>query len=317
MDAPSKPFPVPMKPEIRPLPFDAARLRGLSERLMQSHHQNNYSGAVKRLHAIRGQLAALDWGAAPVFAVNGLKREELIAANSMFLHELYFASLGGDGELKLAGKPAGFAVGLNRDFGSVERWRAQFMALAGALGGGSGWALLSWSDREHRLINHWASDHTQMLAGATPILALDMYEHAYHMDFGADAKAYVAAFMDNIDWEAVALRYAAAVEASTASWAMGPDELLQSGTATRIDVRRKGAFEAGKDIITGAQWRDPERVEDWARELSAKEVVVYCVHGHEVSQSTAARLRDAGIAARYLTGGIEAWRSAGRPTQPK
>ncbi len=99
--------------------------------------------------------------------------------------------------------------------------------------------------------------------------------------------------------------------------AIGPEELLQSGAATRIDVRHKGAFEAGKDIIDGAQWRDPERVEDWAREFAGKEVVVYCVYGHEVGQSTAARLRDAGIAARYLTGGIAAWRSAGRPTQPK
>ena len=306
-----------MKPEIRPLPFDAARLRGLSERLLQSHHQNNYAGAVKRLHAIREQLAALDWTVAPGFAINGLKREELIAANSMLLHELYFASLGGDGVLKQSGKPAGLAVGLNRDFGSVERWRAEFTALATALGGGSGWALLSWSAREQCLVNHWAADHTHRLAGATPILALDMYEHAYHMDLGANAKAYVAAFMDNIDWDAVALRYATAVEASTAPFAANPDEVQRAGAVMRIDVRRKGAFDAGKDMIASAVWRDPEQVDDWARELSGKEVVVYCVYGHEVSQSTAARLRDAGVAARYLVGGIEAWKADGRPTQLK
>ncbi len=110
-------------PAIIPLPFDAAKLRGLSERLLQSHHQNNYSGAVKRLHAIRAELAGLDWTSAPGFRVNGLKREELIAANSMGLHELYFASLGGDGKLKAAGKPAGFGVGLKRDFGSFELLR--------------------------------------------------------------------------------------------------------------------------------------------------------------------------------------------------
>ncbi len=103
-----------MNPAILPLPFDAARLRGLSERLMQSHHQNNYGGAVKRLLAIRGQLGTLDWAAAPVFAINGLKREELIAANSMFLHELYFASLGGDGALK----PARYLTG------GIEAWRS-------------------------------------------------------------------------------------------------------------------------------------------------------------------------------------------------
>ena len=304
-------------PSIRPLPFAPSSLRGLSERLIQSHHSNNYAGAVKRLHAIRAQLTALDWSVAPGYQINGLKREELVAANSMILHELYFANLGGDGVLKAAGKPAGFAVGLKRDFASIERWRTEFMALAAAMGGGSGWALLSWSARENRLVNHWAADHTHLMAGATPILALDMYEHAYHLDFGADAKAYVAAFMDNIDWDGASLRYAAAVEASTASLAANPDEVQTSDAVKRIDVRRKGAYDAGPDMIEGALWRDPERVDDWARELAGAEVVVYCVYGHEVGQSTAARLRDAGVNARYLVGGIEDWRAAGRPVQPK
>lgn len=306
-----------MNPSILPLPFDPAKLRGLSERLLQSHHQNNYGGAVKRLQAIRTELATLDWAASPVFRVNGLKREELIAANSMVLHELYFASLGGDGLLKAAGKPAGFGVGLKRDFVSMERWRAEFAALAAALGGGSGWALLSWSARENRLLNHWAADHAHLQAGATPILALDMYEHSYHMDFGANAKAYVAAFMENVDWDAVALRYAAAVEASTASLAVSADDMKSAAPVMRVDVRRKGAFEAAPDMIEGAVWRDPERVDAWAGELAGSEVVVYCVYGHEVGQSTAARLRDAGVSARFLSGGIEDWKAAGRPVQPK
>jgi Fe-Mn family superoxide dismutase len=305
-----------VNPAIVPLPFDPAKLRGLSERLLQSHHQNNYGGAVKRLHAIRAELAALDWATAPVYRVNGLKREELVAANSMNLHELYFASLGGDGKLKPAGKPAGFGVGLKRDFGSFERWSAEFTGLATALSGGSGWALLSWSARENRLLNHWAADHTQLLAGATPILALDMYEHSYHLDFGANARAYVAAFMENIDWDGVALRYAAAVEASTAALAVGAAEVANA-RSKRIDVRRKGAYEAAPEVIEGAVWRDPETVDDWAGELAGSEVVVYCVFGHEVGQSTAARLRDAGVAARYLSGGIEDWKKAGRPVQPK
>ena len=303
-------------PAILPLPFDPAKLNGLSERLLQSHHQNNYSGAVKRLHAIRAELGGLDWPSASVFRINGLKREELIAANSMGLHELYFAGLGGDGKLKAAGKPAGFGVGLKRDFGSFERWREEFTGLATALGGGSGWALFSWSARENRLLNHWAADHTHLLAGATPILALDMYEHSYHLDFGANAKAYVAAFMENIDWDGVALRYAAAVEGSTSALAIGAAE-IQGANRKRIDVRRKGAYEAAPEVIEGAVWRDPEKVDEWAGELAGSEVVVYCVYGHEVGQSTAARLRDAGISARYLSGGIEDWKKAGRPLQPK
>ncbi len=84
-----------MSVEIRALPIDPTSLRGLSERLIVSHHENNYSGAVKRLNAIRGKLAELDYSNETGFLINGLKREELVAYNSMILHELYFAVLGG------------------------------------------------------------------------------------------------------------------------------------------------------------------------------------------------------------------------------
>ena len=132
---------------------------------------------------------------APVFVVNGLKREELIAANSMIIHELYFDSLAGEGD------PTGaLAEAINRDFGSLARWKAEFSATGKALGGGSGWVLLSYSPRDKRLINTWAADHTMTLANGRPILALDMYEHAYHMDYGARAAAYVDSFMQGIRW---------------------------------------------------------------------------------------------------------------------
>lgn len=189
--------------EPQPLPFKPSALRGLSEQLIVSHHQNNYGGAVKRLNAIAAKLAELDYTSAPVFVVNGLKREELIAANSMILHECYFAGLGGDGKL-LRGA---LYEKLGQDFGSVDRWRAEFTAMGKALGGGSGWVLLVWSPRGKRLVNQWAADHTHALAGATPILALDMYEHSYHIDYGAKAAAYVDAFMENINWHGAAQSY--------------------------------------------------------------------------------------------------------------
>jgi len=180
---------------MKKLAFDPAKVPGLSEKLLTSHYENNYGGAVRRLNAITAQLAALDVAAAPVFVVNGLKREELIAANSMIIHELYFDSLAGGGE------PSGaLAEALTRDFGSLARWKAEFAATGKALGGGSGWVLLSWSPRDKRLINTWAADHTMTLAGGRPILALDMYEHAYQMDYGARAAAYVDTFMQNIRW---------------------------------------------------------------------------------------------------------------------
>ncbi|HEV8261417.1 MAG TPA: Fe-Mn family superoxide dismutase [Burkholderiales bacterium] len=189
--------------QMKTLSCDPAKLRGLSEKLIVSHYENNYGGAVKRLNSITAQLAELSFRDAPVFVINGLKREELIAANSMILHELYFDGLGGPETMDAAVTEA-----LARDFGSAERWREQFVAMGKALGGGSGWVLLTWSARDRRFINQWASDHAHTLAGATPVLALDMYEHSYHLDFGARAAAYVDAFMDNIAWERVARRIA-------------------------------------------------------------------------------------------------------------
>jgi hypothetical protein len=86
-----------MDARLQDLPFDPAALHGLSPGLIASHHQNNYGGAVKRLNAICAQLASTAFASAPGFQLNGFKREELIATNSMLLHELYFGSLAGDG----------------------------------------------------------------------------------------------------------------------------------------------------------------------------------------------------------------------------
>ena len=180
---------------VKPLPFDPKSIKGLSEKIIVSHHDNNYAGAVKRLNAIGAQLAETDFAKAPVFTVNGLKREELIAMNSMILHELYFDGLGA------SSAPSGnLADAITRDFGSMERWRAEFSALGRAEGGGSGWVLLTWSPRDRRLVNQWAADHTNSVAGGQPILALDMYEHSYHMDYGSSAGGYVDAFMAAINW---------------------------------------------------------------------------------------------------------------------
>lgn len=192
-----------MSLEIRALPIDPTSISGLSERLIVSHHENNYSGAVKRLNAIRGKLAELDYSNETGFLINGLKREELVAYNSMVLHELYFAVLGGDGQLP----PGNLRDAIERDFGSLARWQTEFSAMGKALAGGSGWVLLVWSSRDGRLSNQWGADHCHVMAGGTPILALDMYEHAYHIDYGAKAAAYVDAFMKNILWDEVANRY--------------------------------------------------------------------------------------------------------------
>lgn len=193
-EAPSLPGAAALLP-ARPLPFAPSSLGWLSERLIVSHHDNNYGGAVKRLGQIRNEFAGLDPATAPGYRLNGLKREELMAWNSMILHELYFAGLGVP-----AAPGRQLAQAIERDFGSHARWTAEFGAMGKALGGGSGWVLLTWSARDRRLVNQWAADHTMALAGSTPLLALDMYEHAYALDFGAKAADYVEAFMRSIAW---------------------------------------------------------------------------------------------------------------------
>ena len=180
---------------MKPLGCDPQHVKGMSERLIVSHYENNYGGAVKRLNLIAEQLAGVDFNIAPNYLINGLKREELIATNSMILHELFFDGLGEQSE---PGRD--LSTALTRVFGSVERWSSEFIAMGKALGGGSGWVMLSWSRRDKRLVNQWAADHCHTLAGGQPILALDMYEHSYHIDYGAKAATYVDTFMTAIRW---------------------------------------------------------------------------------------------------------------------
>jgi Fe-Mn family superoxide dismutase len=176
----------------KPLPFDPKGLAGLSERLLVSHHENNYAGAVKRLNAIEAQIAALPRDAAP-FQMGSLKREALIAANSMRLHELYFANLGGKG---IVGGT--FAALAEAQFGSLAAWEHDFRLTGLSLAGGSGWVIAAYDAEHGALHNVWAWDHMHGFVGGMPVLVMDMYEHSYHMDYGADAKGYVDAFFANL-----------------------------------------------------------------------------------------------------------------------
>src|SRR5689334_20071361 len=300
-------------------------LNGLSLKLIESHYENNYGGAMRRLNAIAEQLETLDLATTPAYVLNGLKREELVALNSTLLHELYFASLGGDGIATKA-----MSEILARDFGSLERWRAEFRAMGYALGGGSGWVVLTYVPRDGRLINQYAAEHTQAIPSGVPILALDMYEHAYHMDFGANAKAWAECFCRNIDWKLVEGRYEDAIKVSPPRPlvqeefrdvpGIGVEEMkamMESGQPVQvIDVRPKHSVSRSKDIAEGVVWRDPERIQDWIGELSKSEpVVVYCVYGFHVGCRTAMALREAGFDAKYMTGGHSGWKAIGGPVK--
>ncbi len=189
-------------------------------------------------------------------------------------------------------------LALDASFGSVERWRDEFVAL-GRANGGAGGVLLVFEPRAGRLVNRRVADPAQAPAGDVPLLALDLHAHAD-----------VEAFMANIDWAGVYARYQAAVHDASEPFGAAHDEI---GNALLLDVRRAGVFEQAQAMLPQARWHDPGQVDAWAKALPAgREVVVYCVYGHEVGRATALRLRAAGLIARYLRGGIDGWQTAGR-----
>lgn len=185
--------------EVAPLTFEPSKLAGLSEKLIRSHHENNYTGAVKKLNGVEKVLA--EDNPPEGFTLGALKGKELAFTNSVVLHELYFQNLGGDG--KLAGE---IKKSVERDFGSTRRFEAEFRAVGAALGGGSGWAVLVFNFQFGHLRVHSSGGHPNAMCFGAPLLVLDMYEHAYHMDYGADAGGYIEAFFKNIDWGVVSTR---------------------------------------------------------------------------------------------------------------
>jgi Fe-Mn family superoxide dismutase len=315
-----------MQYNIAPLFCRPWTLNGISPRLIESHYEHIYGEAINRLNGITKELDALDASTASAEAINRLKRDQFTELNSTLLHELYFASLGGDGRTL----PEIVAGAITSDFGSVDRWRHEFVALATALSGSSGWVLLTYVPRDGRLINQTASDHGQNVAGGIPILAIDMYEHAYQLEFGANANAYIAAFMRNIDWTAVQARYQDASEVKPPKRleqkqfgdlpSITVEEIkgmLDSGTKMQIiDTRPRHYSTRAQDMMEGAVWRDPERLDDWIGELSKTEpVVTFCVYGFHIGCETAVTLRKAGFDARYMSGGHFAWKAINGPVK--
>jgi superoxide dismutase, Fe-Mn family len=315
-----------MKYRIAPLFCRPWTLNGMSPRLIESHYEHNYGAALNRLNSVTSELEALDVGTTSAQVISRLSQEQTTLLNSTLLHELYFASLGGDGR----SLPDTMASALGRDFGSVARWRQEFIALAEALTGDSGWILLTCVPRDGRLINHSASDHAESIAGGIPILALDMYEHAYHIEFGANTTAYIAAFMRNIHWEEVEARYRDAMTVARPRSLDQPEfkdvpsitpeevqEMLSSGQRVQIiDTRPRHYSARAQDIVEGAVWRDPERIEEWMTSLSKDEpVVTFCVYGFHIGCQSAAALRKAGFDARYMAGGHYAWKAIKGPVK--
>jgi superoxide dismutase, Fe-Mn family len=198
------------KSSVVPLPFKASSLEGLSERLITSHHENNYSGAVKNLNRVEQELAAIS-SDTPPFVVAALRERELTFRNSKTLHEAYFANLGGDGRRSGAVETA-----LSQAYGAASRWEEHFRMTGMGLGGGSGWVILAYELDSAALRTFWSGNHTQAPASAVPLLVMDMYEHSYQIDYGAQHARYIDAFFANVRWDEVNRRLENAQRAAAA-----------------------------------------------------------------------------------------------------
>ncbi len=189
--------------EPKSLPFDPGRLDGLSEKLIRSHYDNNYLGSLKTLDMISQRLAtAMKDPEMPPIVYGGLKREELHRVGSVILHEHYFGNLGGDGKAN-----GDILKAIKKAYGSYDSWEQEFRRTAMSLAGGSGWCVLTYNLYTHELCNQWAWDHMHGAISGLPLLALDMYEHAFHMDYGSAAAKYVDAFLRNVNWDEVDKRF--------------------------------------------------------------------------------------------------------------
>jgi Fe-Mn family superoxide dismutase len=182
----------------RPLRPEALQLDGISRASIEAHYKL-YEGYVGKRNEILGKLDGVDLSAAnQVYSdFRALKVDLTFAIGGIKNHELYFAHLGGGG-----GEPDGaFGSLVQRDFGSVEAWRADLKATGIA---GRGWAWTAYDWDEGRLFNYIGdAQNTFPVWNATPLVALDVYEHAYFLDYQTDRASYIEAFFGNLDWDVV------------------------------------------------------------------------------------------------------------------
>lgn len=181
---------------VKPLPF--SDLTGISKKTMEIHHDKLYAGYVNKRNEIEDKLKAVDLGSAnqTYSDLRALKVEETFAGNGVVLHEAYFGVLGGAG-----GKPSDkLLTGIEKEWGSYETWEAEFKACGMSV---RGWVVLAYDTNDGRLHNYVADAHNQGgMWGAIPLLVLDVYEHAYFIDYGSDRKKYIEDYMGNVNWKA-------------------------------------------------------------------------------------------------------------------
>ncbi|MDO8264905.1 MAG: Fe-Mn family superoxide dismutase [Candidatus Parcubacteria bacterium] len=179
-----------------------SKLKGISEKSISIHHDKLYGGYVKKWQEIQERLKQTDKSSAnATFSdLRSLKIEETFSANAILLHEAYFDALGGEG------KPEGEIVkALENDFGTFENWQEEFKAIGMAA---RGWVVLAYDFNDGKLRNYLCDLHNQGgIWGTSPLLVMDVYEHAYFIDYGSDRKSYIEDFFANLNWQVVEKRF--------------------------------------------------------------------------------------------------------------
>lgn len=187
--------------EAKPLPFKKS-LTGISDKTLAIHHDKLYQGYVTKMNEVAGKLAEMNASGVGLDTANqsysdlrALRDGETFATNGVYLHEYYFNVLGGDGA------PTGALIdAIVEKYGSLEKFIAFFSATGMAV---RGWVVLAFDTHLGRLKIYGADAHNQGgVWGALPIIVLDVYEHAYFIDYGADRKTYIADFWKNLNWDA-------------------------------------------------------------------------------------------------------------------
>ncbi len=188
--------------EAKPLPFKKS-LKGISDKTMQIHHDKLYQGYVTKSNEIREKLDAVEkLGNGTLEKANqsysdlrAMKDGETFAVNGVYLHEYYFNVLGGEGNAT-----GSLVDAIAIEFGSLDNFVKYFKACGLAA---RGWAVLSWDTHVGALRVYTADAHNQGgVWGAIPVIVLDVYEHAYFIDYGSDRKAYIEDYMTNLNWDA-------------------------------------------------------------------------------------------------------------------
>lgn len=313
---------------VTPIPFKPPRLLGLSEALTADHYAADYGAAVQKLNALEHSLVAETPSTMSGSECRTVLQEADDTANAVILHEVYFDGLGGADGLGSAAAPADgpLAEALHRDFGGPDAWAGQFASLAADASGDEGWALLIWSARLGKLVNRWAPGNTQPLADGVPVLALDLFKHAYQADFGADVTAYVRTWFDNLHWGRPNQRFELArgkpvcTAANSAPQIRAEDYRAFAETGAEhvlLDICLAEDMAKREDRVPNSVIRPPETIEDWIGDLPEDTpIIAYCVYGFQVSDNAVTQMRQRGLDARKLAGGLAAWHAMGGKTEP-